>query len=59
LLARHCTEAGLIEKAANLWSKAGQRSLARSALIEAVEQLTRALDQIGTLPGTPTLRREQ
>jgi predicted ATPase len=59
ILARHCTEAGLIEKAANLWGKAGQRSLARSALIEAVEQLTRALDQIGTLPGTPTLRREQ
>ena len=59
LLARHCTEAALTEKAANLWGKAGQRSLARSALVEAVEQLTRALDQIGTLPGTPTLRREQ
>ena len=28
LLARHCTEAGLIEKAASLWGKAGQRSLA-------------------------------
>ena len=28
LLARHCTEAGLIEKAAGLWGKAGQRSLA-------------------------------
>src|SRR5208337_4541807 len=26
LLARHCTEAGLIEKAAGLWGKAGQRS---------------------------------
>ena len=31
LLARHCTEAGLIEKAAVLWGKAGQRSLERSA----------------------------
>ena len=59
LLARHCTEAGLIEKAAGLWGKAGQRSLERSALVEAVEQLTRALDQIATLPGTPALRREQ
>ena len=59
LLARHCTEAGLIEKAAYLWGKAGQRSLARSALVEAVEQLTRALAQIETLPGTPALRREQ
>jgi class 3 adenylate cyclase len=27
LLARHCTEAGLIEKAVGLWAKAGQRSL--------------------------------
>ena len=59
LLARHCTEAGLIEKAAGLWGKAGQRSLARSALVEAAEQLTRALDQIATLPATPALRREQ
>ena len=59
LLARHWTEAGLIAKAASLWGKAGQRSLARSALIEAAEQLTRALDQIATLPGTPVVRAEQ
>jgi class 3 adenylate cyclase len=50
LLARHCTEAGLIEKAAGLWGKAGQRSLERSALVEAAEQLTRALDQIAACP---------
>ena len=59
LLARHCTEAGLIEKAAGLWGKAGQRSLARSALVEGAEQLKRALDQIATLPATPALRREE
>ena len=58
-LARHSTEAGLIEKAATLWGKAGLRSLERSALLEAIEQLTRALNQIATLPGTPALRREQ
>jgi predicted ATPase len=58
-LARHCTEAGLIEKAASLWGKAGQQSLARSALAEAIAQFTRALDQIAALPGTPALRREQ
>ena len=58
LLARHCTEAGLIEKAAGLWGKAGQRSVERSALVEAIEQLTRALNQIETLPATPGLRRE-
>jgi predicted ATPase len=59
LLARHCTEAGLIEKAVGLWGKAGQRSLERSALLEATEQLTRALAQIATLPSSPELRREQ
>ena len=59
LLARHCTEAGLIEKAALLWGKAGQRSVERSALVEAVAQLTRALDQITTLSSTPALRRDE
>jgi class 3 adenylate cyclase len=59
ILARHCTEAGLIEKAAGLWGKAGQQSQARSALAEAAAQLTRALEQIATLPGTPALRRER
>ncbi len=59
LLARHCTEAGLVEKAASLWGKAGQQSLARSALLEAIAQFTRALDLIATLPATPALRREQ
>ena len=59
LLARHSMEAGLIEKAASLWGNAGQRSLARSALAEAAEQLSRALEQIATLPATPALRKEQ
>jgi class 3 adenylate cyclase/predicted ATPase len=59
ILARHYTEAGLIEKAARSWGKAGQRSLTGSALVEAVAHLTRALDQIASLPGTPELRREQ
>ena len=31
----------------------------RSALVEAVEQITRALNQVATLPATPALRREQ
>jgi predicted ATPase len=41
LLARHYTEGGLIDKAASLWGKAGLRSKYRSALVEAIEQLTR------------------
>jgi class 3 adenylate cyclase/predicted ATPase len=59
LLARHWTEAGRTEKAAGNWGKAGQRSLARSALVEAAEQLRRALDQLATLPDTSLLRRDQ
>jgi predicted ATPase len=59
LLARHCSEAGLVEKTAGLWAKGGQRSLSRSALVEAAEQLTRALEQIATLPPTTAQRREQ
>ena len=59
LLARHCAQAGLMERAAILWGKAGERSLARSALLEAEAQLTRALAEVAALPGTPALRREQ
>jgi tetratricopeptide (TPR) repeat protein len=59
LLAHHFTQAGLTEAAIEWWGKAGQRSLARSALAEGAEQLKRALDQIATLPATPALRREE
>ena len=59
LLARHCSEAGMSEKAGGLWGKAGQLSLERSALVEAAQQFTRALDLIAALPATPALRREQ
>ena len=59
LLAHHFTQAGLTESAVEWWGKAGQRSLAQSALSEGTEQLRRALDQIATLPTTPALRREE
>jgi hypothetical protein len=59
LPAHHCTEAGLTDKAAGLRGKAGQRSLARSALVEATARLSRALDQLGFSPATADLRREQ
>ena len=50
ILARHCTEAGLLEKAARLWSKAGQRSLDLVALAEAVAYLQEGLAIIERLP---------
>ena len=59
LLAHHFTQAGMTEAAIEWWRTAGQRSLARSALLECAEQLKRALDQIATLPATPALRGEE
>jgi predicted ATPase len=59
LLAHHFTQAALTETAIEWWRTAGQRSLARAALLEGVEHLKRALDQIATLPATPDLRREE
>jgi class 3 adenylate cyclase/predicted ATPase len=59
LLAYHFTQAGMTEAAIEWWGKAGQRSLERSALVEAAEQFAHALALIGTLPSTPALRREQ
>ena len=59
LLAHHFTRAGLIEAAIEWWGKAGQRSLERSALVEAIEQITQALNHIANLPATPAQRREQ
>jgi hypothetical protein len=59
LLAHHFTQVDLIEAAIEWWGKAGQWSLARSALAEATAKFSRALAQIATLPATPALRREQ
>ena len=50
LLAHHCTEAGLIEKAVGYWLKAGQQSIARSAMTEAVAQLRKGLELLRGVP---------
>jgi predicted ATPase len=50
LLAHHCTQGGLVEKAGTYWHKAGRQAIARSAMTEAVAQLTKALDSLATLP---------
>ena len=59
VLARHFGEAGLVENAVFWWARAGRRSLDRSALVEAVEQLPRAISLIEILAPTAELRREQ
>ena len=53
LLAHHCTEAGLAAPAVGYWQRAGERSKARSAYVEAVAHLTKGLEVLQTLPDTP------
>jgi len=50
LLARHCAEAGLVEKAVGYCLKAGQQAVARGALAEAVAQFQKGLDVLANLP---------
>src|SRR5208337_3999509 len=59
LLARHFADAGMMEKAASLWGRAGQKSLERSANVEAEAQFRRALEGIAALPGESRQRRVQ
>jgi class 3 adenylate cyclase/predicted ATPase len=53
LLAHHTTEAGLTAPAVGYWQRAGERSTARSAYVEAVAHLTKGLEVLQTLPDTP------
>jgi class 3 adenylate cyclase/tetratricopeptide (TPR) repeat protein len=50
LVAHHFTEAGVTDKAIDLWLKAGERSRERSAVHEAIGHLTRGRTLLGTLP---------
>ncbi len=50
VVARHCTEAGLIPKAIGYWHKAGRQAVARSALKEAVAHLSAGLEVLQTMP---------
>jgi predicted ATPase len=59
LLAQHYAEAGLVEKAIAHWGKAGRRSAARSALVEAAAQFHKGLHQLSLLPDTPKRQRQE
>jgi AAA ATPase domain/Adenylate and Guanylate cyclase catalytic domain len=50
LLAQHCTEAGLAAKATSYWLKAGQQSISRCAMTEAVAQLRKGLELLSGIP---------
>jgi predicted ATPase len=59
LFAQHYAEAGLVERSAACWGKAGWRSAARSAMMEAAAQFYKALDQLALLPDTPERKRQE
>jgi len=52
LLAHHFTEASLNEQAIGYWQQAGEKSVQRSANVEAIAHLTKALELLNTLPDT-------
>ena len=59
LLAQHCSEAGLVEKAVVYWLKAGQQALAASAMAEAVVQLGKGLHLLAGLADGPWRRQQE
>ena len=59
LLAHHCTEAALTEKAISYWSAAGEGASQRSAGAEAVGHFRRAEALLETLEGGPAVREQQ
>jgi TOMM system kinase/cyclase fusion protein len=59
LLAHHCTEAGLTEKAVGYWYKAGQRASERSAHVEAITHLRQGLVLLRTLRETPARLQQE
>jgi class 3 adenylate cyclase/predicted ATPase len=59
VVAQHCAEAGLKEKAIGYWLNAGQQAVARSAMNEAVAALRKGLEQLALLPETTERLRQE
>jgi class 3 adenylate cyclase len=59
LFAQHYAEAGLVEKSVAYWGKAGRKSVALSAMVEAAAQLQKGLDQLALLPDCPERKRQE
>jgi class 3 adenylate cyclase/predicted ATPase len=57
LLAYHLTEAGLDERAADAWARAGRAALARSAMREAANSLSRAVSLLRGMPSSSDRQR--
>jgi class 3 adenylate cyclase len=59
IIAHHCREAGLNEKAIAWWLKSGEQALAHSAMAEAAAQLQKGLEQLPTLPDNASRRQQE
>jgi predicted ATPase len=59
IFAQHYGEAGLAEQAADFWGRAGHRSAAHSALVEAAAQFQKGLDQLALLQKNPERQRQE
>jgi predicted ATPase len=57
IIAHHCTNAGLVEKAIAHWLRAGEQAIARSALVEAIAQIQKGLDLLPYL--TDSVERDR
>jgi class 3 adenylate cyclase/predicted ATPase len=59
LLAQHCAQAGLVERAVAHYARAAERAAARSAMAEVIAQLTKGLELLKSLPdAAPRWRQE-
>ena len=59
LLAHHCTEAGLIDRAVGYWMRAGKNAVERSANLEAISRLSKGLEGLKSLPEGPGRDRQE
>jgi predicted ATPase len=59
LLAHHCAQAGLAEQAIAHYARAGQRAVVRSAMAEAIAQLTKGLELLTSLPDGASRQRQE
>ena len=59
IFAQQYTEAGLVHNSVTYWGKAGHRSAARSAMVEAATQFRKGLDQLALLPSRPERWRQE
>jgi class 3 adenylate cyclase/predicted ATPase len=59
LLARHCTEAGRIDRAVPMWVQAGSNAARTSASTEALRHFNKALDLVRSMPDDNARNRHE